>query len=124
MKRVHKIEAAAFAVAAVATFGAALFTTDASAAGYRVDVTAKTYNFPGYDRLNLRAWPAAHSRLDFKIKRGRKVFVERCIIKSGADWCLISQQNKPWKRGWANGRFFIKGGQNFASPHYSAYGWH
>ncbi len=82
--------------------------------GYTVDAYAKTTNFPGWDRLNIRAWPASYSRKVAKIKRYRTVYVERCIYKAGTDWCKIS---KGWKRGWVNGRYLRAYGYNFASPH-------
>ena len=88
--------------------------TQASAAGYTVQDTAITTNFPHWDRLNIRKWPAAHSKKVAHIKRDRVVFVERCIIKQGADWCKI---RKGWKRGWVNGRFLRTGHFNYASQH-------
>ncbi len=103
------------ALAALMIVGAAtLTTTPASAGGYSVDAYARTANFPGWDRLNIRAWPASYSQKLAQIKRGRKVYVERCVIKSGTDWCKI---RKGWKYGWVSGKFLRKGGHTFASPH-------
>jgi len=105
---------ATLAFAAIATLGSGIAVTEASAAGYNVNAMAKTANFPGWDRLNIRAWPASHSRKVAHIKRGRTVYVERCIIKAGTDWCKIS---KGWKYGWVNGAFLRKGPYTFATPH-------
>ena len=121
MKRIKKV---ALTSLAVVTLAGGMAATEASAAGYRVDANARTYNFPGWDRLNMRAWPASRSRIKYRIRRNRTVRVKRCIIKSGTDWCLIHQAGKPWKRGWVSGRYIISGGQNFARPHRRAYAWH
>ena len=71
-------------IAALAGFSALLGTTGASAEGYYVEDTAQTANFPAWDRLNIRAWPASHSKKVAQIRPGKIVHVERCIIKSGA----------------------------------------
>ena len=91
-----------------------LVASQASAAGYTVEDTAITDNFPNWDRLNIRKWPAAHSKKVAQIKRNRIVHVERCIIKEGADWCKI---RKGWKKGWVNGRFLRTGHFNYANHH-------
>ncbi|MEM8751235.1 MAG: hypothetical protein AAGF28_13125 [Pseudomonadota bacterium] len=106
---------ATLALAAFATLaGASLASTQASAAGYHVSDEAYTANFPGWDTLNIRAWPAAHSRKVADIPVHRSVFVERCIIKQGADWCKI---RKGWKYGWVNGRYLMKAGHDFSYRH-------
>lgn len=105
------------AVAAVTAFTllmSSLVASEASAAGYSVEDTAITDNFPHWDRLNIRKWPAAYSQKVAHIKRDRVVFVERCIIKDGADWCKI---RKGWKRGWVNGRYIRTGYHTYASQH-------
>lgn len=102
------------ATAAIALLGSGIALTDASAAGYHVGDNARTVNFPNWDRLNIRSWPASHSAKVAHVKRGKVVFVERCIIKSGADWCKI---RKGWKYGWVNGRFLRAGSHTFAHPH-------
>lgn len=99
---------------AIAMLGSSLAITEASAAGYQVEDTAITDNFPQWDRLNIRKWPASNSQKVAHIKRDRIVFVERCIIKQGADWCKI---HKGWKRGWVNGRFLRTGHYTFAQHH-------
>ena len=105
---------------AVATLGAltlmssGLVASQASAAGYMVQDTAITDNFPAWDRLNIRKWPAAYSQKVAHIKRDKIVFVERCIIKQGNDWCKI---RKGWKEGWVNGRFLRTGWFNYAEQH-------
>ncbi len=75
--------------AAMALTGMLAVTGTASAAGYLVNQYAMTGNFHPEDRLNVRAWPAAHSRKLSHIRLGKQVFVERCIIKNGSDWCKI-----------------------------------
>ena len=102
------------AMVLLATLGAGLASTQAMAEGYGVQDTAITDNFPQWDRLNIRAWPASHSRKIAQVKLDRVVFVERCIIKSGNDWCKIS---KGWKRGWVNGRFLRTGHYTYAQVH-------
>ena len=101
-------------IAALAGFSALLGTTGASAEGYYVEDTAQTANFPAWDRLNIRAWPASHSKKVAQIRPGKIVHVERCIIKSGADWCKI---RKGWKYGWVNGRFLQTGHFDYADHH-------
>ncbi len=114
MTLVRNIKKTALMITALMALGASLVTTPAVAAGYTVDAYAKTANFPNWDRLNIRQWPASHSQKLTQIKRGRTVYVERCIIKSGTDWCKIK---KGWKVGWVNGRYLRKGGFTFATPH-------
>ena len=115
------VRKAAITLAAVAPLYAVTGLTTANAAGYYVEANALTANFPGWDRLNIRAWPAAHSRKVAQVRVGRTVYVERCIIKSGTDWCKI---RKNWKYGWVNGSFIKKGGYTFAHPHPIAHSWH
>ena len=101
------------AIAAVLA-ATAFATVPAQAAGYTVGDSARTFGYPAWDRLFVRAWPAAHSRKLGGIKRGRTVWVERCIIKSGTDWCKVSSGGL---YGWVNGRFIRTGGHTFAAPH-------
>ncbi|EFL90748.1 SH3 domain-containing protein [Ahrensia sp. R2A130] len=103
-------------------FAAAMYsTTNANAEGYHVQKQARTHAIAYNDVLNVRAWPAASSRIKFGVNNNRKVYVQRCIIKSGTDWCKIRRGGRT---GWVNGRYIIKGGETFARPHYTAYGWH
>jgi uncharacterized protein YraI len=95
--------------------------TPALAEGYNVGETARTFNFAHWDRLNIRAWPASHSQKVAHIRHGKTVFVERCIVKSGTDWCKI---RRGYKRGWVNGSFLIRDGQSFGDIHHIAWGWH
>ena len=124
MTLISKIEKLAFVAAAASAIALLASPTSAHAEGYYVNAQATTYNFPAWDRLNMRAWPASHSQRKFKVKRNRAVMVERCIVKAGSDWCLVYQKNRPWKRGWVNGRFIKTAGQNYSMPHHLAYGWH
>ena len=110
----NTISKAALIFAASAMLGASLVASEASAAGYAVEDTAITDNFPAWDRLNIRKWPASYSKKVAHIKRDRIVFVERCIIKEGADWCKI---RKGWKQGWVNGRYLRTGHYTYAEHH-------
>lgn len=114
MKIANTFRKALLVVAAGATLVTGLSAIEASAAGYGVYTNAYTANFPGWDRLNLRKWPASYSQKVAKIKVGRTVWVERCILKSGTDWCKI---RKGWKTGWVNGSFIQKGPSTFAGRH-------
>ena len=84
-------------LAATALAAAMYSTTNAQAEGYYVQQQARTHAIAYNDVLNVRAWPAVSSRIKFGINNNRKVYVQRCIIK---------------------------GGETFARPLYSAYGWH
>lgn len=113
-------------IATAATLGAALIglavsVAPAQAEGYYVEKRAITSGFHAWDRLNMRKWPASHSAKVGHIKLGKKVFVERCIIKAGADWCKVHRGHK---EGWVNGRYLIRGGDDFGSVHPVAFGWH
>ncbi|MEO0496843.1 MAG: SH3 domain-containing protein [Pseudomonadota bacterium] len=113
-------------IATAATLGAALIglavsMVPAQAQGYYVEKQAKTSGFHSWDRLNLRQWPASHSQKIGQIKLGKRVYVERCIIKSGADWCKV---HRGWKEGWVNGRYLTRMGHDFSSVHPAAFGWH
>lgn len=99
------------AVAATTVAGA---VTTASAAGYPVDASARVGGFPNWDQLNIRRWDAAYSRKVGEAYRGDRVYVIRCKLKSGSDWCKI---NASGTVGWVNGRYIRKGGRNFATPH-------
>ncbi len=114
MKKAINFRSTLLAITAAATLGSGIAVKEAAAAGYNVGEPAVTAHFPNWDRLNIRKWPAAHSQKVAHIKVGKQVFVERCILKSGSDWCLIS---KGWKRGWVNGSYVRKYGHSFAQPH-------
>jgi len=114
MKFASTLRKSAFAVIAATTLISGFSAVQASAAGYNVYSNAKTAHFPNWDRLNIRAWPASHSQKLSHIKVGKTVFVERCIIKSGSDWCKI---RKGFKYGWVNGRHLKKGPATFAYHH-------
>ncbi|MEM5500364.1 SH3 domain-containing protein [Ahrensia kielensis] len=115
------IKSTLLVLGAMSMLSLGLPVTSAVAAGYDVDKWAKTTNISRGDHLNIRKWPAAHSQKVASLKRGAKVKVERCIIKSGADWCLIS---KGRKHGWVNGNFIQRGSYTFATPHPDAHNWH
>ena len=107
------IKTTALAIAlAVPTLGAAVST--ANAAGYSVYNSARVGGFPNWDQLNIRRWDASYSRKIGEAYKGQTVYVIRCKIKSGSDWCKI---NNGGQVGWVNGRFIRAGGYNFASPH-------
>ncbi len=111
MTPAKKIIIAALAFAVITP---TLVMGSAQAEGYHVQASATTFNFPSWDRLNMRAWPASNSRKVASVKRYRSVWVERCIIKRGTDWCKISNGSK---RGWVSGRFLRTLGHSFATPH-------
>jgi len=110
----NAISKATLTLITIAMLGSSLVATEASAAGYNVEASAITANFPDWDRLNIRKWPASHSQKVASIKRDRIVHVERCVIKEGADWCKI---RKGWKQGWVNGRFLQTGHFTYAEHH-------
>ncbi|PCH45529.1 MAG: hypothetical protein COC23_06735 [Hyphomicrobiales bacterium] len=114
MKIANTFRKALLIAAAGTTLVTGLSAIEASAAGYGVYSNATTANFVYSDRLNLRKWPAAHSQKLSHVKVGYTVWVERCILKSGTDWCKI---RKGWKTGWVNGSFIQKGPSTFASRH-------
>ncbi|NKB51432.1 MAG: hypothetical protein GKR97_04290 [Rhizobiaceae bacterium] len=114
MPNTNVVSKIVLSLATAAMLSIGLAATEASAAGYHVEDTAITDNFPQWDRLNIRKWPASHSKKIAHIKRDRIVFVERCIIKQGADWCKI---RKGWKQGWVNGRYLRTGYHTFAEHH-------
>ncbi len=111
----------ALAVVGFATVLTGLAASEASAAGYYVNASAQTSNFPNWDVLNIRKWPASHSQKVGHVNLHQNVYVQRCIIKNGSDWCKVSSG---WKSGWVNGRYIKRWGQNFAKPHPSAHDWH
>ena len=49
------------AAMAFAVLTPGLVMGSADAAGYQVQANAKTANFPSWDRLNIREWPASSS---------------------------------------------------------------
>ncbi|MEP3275789.1 MAG: hypothetical protein ABJN26_14210 [Stappiaceae bacterium] len=120
LKNTSKFKTIAIATV-LSVAGVISLTGSVNAAGYFVNTYATTSNFHPSDTLSVRAWPAAHSRKLSQIRLGKEVFVERCIIKNGADWCKIQ---KGWKSGWVNGRFIFSDGQTFRAPHHAAYDWH
>lgn len=93
-------------------------TTAANAAGYQVETNARVGGFANWDQLNIRRWDAAYSRKVGEAYRGDRVYVIRCKIKPGNDWCKISSRGTV---GWVNGRFLRKRGRSFATPHPSYY---
>lgn len=115
------IKKAILAATMITATAPALIATEASAAGYYVTAAAETANFPQWDYLNARKWPAAHSEKLFHMSVGTPVFVERCIIKSGTDWCKVHDGKFV---GWVNGKYIVRNGQNFAAPHAEGYKWH
>lgn len=75
----------------------------AMAAGYNVDELAQVTGVAKWDQLNVRKWPAPHSRQVGAFTPGSHVWVERCIVAEwGADWCLVDANNT---RGWVNSRY-------------------
>ncbi|MFD0917660.1 SH3 domain-containing protein [Pseudahrensia aquimaris] len=113
MTLANTLKKAALAIVLAAPVMGAAVTT-ASAAGYQVRDTARVGGFPNWDQLNIRKWDASYSRKIGEAYRGDRVYVIRCKLKSGSDWCKISAGGTV---GWVNGRYLRKGGRNFASAH-------
>lgn len=87
----------------VITAAGAFAVQPAVAAGYTVDQVAQVNGVAQWDQLNVRKWPAAHSRKVGAFAAGSHVWVERCIeSNSGADWCLVDARDT---KGWVNSRY-------------------
>ena len=90
----------------VVTAAASFAVQPASAAGYHVDQLAKVTGVGKWDQLNVRRWPAAHSRKVGEFEPGAHVWVERCIeVKASADWCLVDRGQT---KGWVNSRYLTQ----------------
>ena len=76
----------------------------AEAAGYKVFRNADIVHVAYWDRLNMRRWPASHSRVVSSIpSHARNVWVKRCKVKHyGSDWCKVMWRGRV---GWVNSRF-------------------
>ena len=76
----------------------------AQAAGYKVFRNADVVHVAYWDRLNMRRWPASHSRVVWSIpSHARNVWVKRCKIKRyGSDWCKVMWRGRV---GWVNSRY-------------------
>ncbi len=87
----------------VLTAAAAFAVQPAVAEGYPVDQMAQVTGVGKWDQLNVRRWPAAHSRQVGQFAPGSHVWVERCIVPaSGSHWCLVDRGGT---RGWVNARY-------------------
>ena len=87
----------------VLTGAAAFVVQPAVAEGYFVDQPAQVTGVAEWDHLNVRRWPAAHSRQVGQFGLGSHVWVERCIAPaSGSDWCLVDAAGT---KGWVNARY-------------------
>jgi uncharacterized protein YraI len=85
---------------------AAFAVQPARAAGYPVDSMAQVTGVSQWDHLNVRRWPASHSRQVGALDPGVHVWVERCIeVDNSADWCLVERNTT---RGWVNSRFLTE----------------
>lgn len=90
-------------LAVAAVISTSLISLPAHAEGYSVNQNARVIGVASWDILNIRKWPAAHSRTVGSAEPGARVWIERCIIKPGAsDWCKIAWQGE---YGWVNSRF-------------------
>ena len=97
------VSAQIFAVAAIVTTG--FISLPAQAEGYPVNQNARVVGVASWDVLNIRKWPASHSRIVGAASPGARVWIERCIIKRGtSDWCKIAWQGE---YGWVNSKFLI-----------------
>ena len=87
----------------VVTAAATFVVQPANAAGYQVEELAQVTGVGKWDQLNVRRWPAPHSRQVGSFAPGVHVWVERCIeMDQGADWCLVDRGQT---KGWVNSRF-------------------
>ena len=95
----------AIAIAAVTL--ATGISAPANADGYIANYDAYVISVQPWDVLNMRKWPASHSRKIAHIPHnGQDVWVQRCIRKNtGSDWCKVNFYGK-W--GWVNKRFLAK----------------
>ncbi|MDB5622057.1 MAG: hypothetical protein JWR39_620 [Devosia sp.] len=92
----------------VVTAAAGFVVQPANAAGYQVEQLAEVSGVGRWDQLNVRRWPAPHSRQVGAFEPGVHVWVERCIeMDAGADWCLVDRGPT---RGWVNSRFLTLSG--------------
>ena len=104
MRKTHeKLLVAALAGMVIAA-AAAFAVQPALAAGYDVDAPAQVTGVKHWDVLNVRKWPAPHSRKVGALEPDGEVWVERCIINEdgGSDWCLIDGDDQ---YGWVNSRY-------------------
>lgn len=82
-------------------------TSSSQAGGYDAGYHAFVDGVPYWDVLNMRKWPANHSKKVAMIPdNGWGIWVERCIYKEGAsDWCKVKYADK-W--GWVNKRYITE----------------
>ncbi|EAU41916.1 hypothetical protein FP2506_15824 [Fulvimarina pelagi HTCC2506] len=72
--------------------------------GYTAGYHAWVVNVASTDVLNVRAWPAAHSRKVGHLgPYDENIYVERCIARPGiADWCKVYRGELS---GWVNANY-------------------
>ena len=104
MKKHHEKLLIATLAGIVITAAAAFAVSPAMAAGYFVDSPARVTGVAKNDVLNMRKWPASHSKKIGALEPKVHVWVERCIINEdgGSDWCLVERGEQ---KGWVNSRF-------------------
>lgn len=93
---------------ALVAFAATLpITSTAQAGGYDAGYHAFVDGVSDWDVLNMRKWPANHSKKVAAIPdNGWGIWVERCIYKEDAsDWCKVKYANQ-W--GWVNKRYITE----------------
>lgn len=103
MNRAHEKLLIATLAGIVITAAAGFAIQPAIAAGYDVAAEAEVTGVRHADVLNVRKWPAPHSRKVGALEGDATVWVERCIIiETGSDWCLVDGDGQ---YGWVNSRY-------------------
>jgi uncharacterized protein YraI len=109
MTKTHEKMLVAALAGVIIACAAAFAVTPAMAEGYYVEATAQVTGVKPWDTLNVRKWPAPHSKKIGSLKPDTFVWVERCIVNEtgGSDWCLIE---RGMQKGWVNSRYLTLAG--------------
>jgi uncharacterized protein YraI len=104
MKKNHEKLLLATLAGLVIAAAAAFAITPAMASGYHVNAEAEVTGVEHWDVLNVRKWPAPHSKKIGELEPWTVVWVERCIEADyGSDWCLVDDDYGT--RGWVNSKY-------------------
>jgi len=100
MNKTHERLLLATLAGLVIAAAAAFAITPTMAAGYDVGTKAEV-TVDHWDVLNVRKWPAPHSKKIGELEPYAEVWVERCIeVDYSHDWCLVDDDYGT--RGWVN----------------------
>lgn len=104
MTRNHEKLLVAALAGTIIALAATFAVQPAMAAGYQVHGTAQVTGIKAWDVLNVRKWPASHSKKTGVLRPHDYVWVERCIDspQGGSDWCLVEGDHDA---GWVNARY-------------------